>query len=185
MSSHDCSFVTRLSDSICCSSVFVIICHPAWFAASPLAWTFNDHCLPTSSTTRRILPMFSFHQFLIYCLSHLVLATFFDWTYKYVLARHLRYLPRVIPGIYLHATHRCITTQLYYTPSCNISFSMASPTCRILVHTLEKPFKSVWVDARCDAMSEICNPPLRGATSYTKCSTHLTYAVLDCLATAI
>lgn len=84
MSSHDRGFVTHRLDSICYSSVFVIICHPAWFAASPFAWTFNDHRLPTSSTTRRILPMFSFHRFLIYFLSHLVLATYFDWTYVQV-----------------------------------------------------------------------------------------------------
>ena len=173
--------------SICCSSVFVIIRHPAWFAALPLAWTFVAS-LTTASQPHQphsaSYPCYHFIGSLYICLTFSSSDLLIGRTYKYVLARHLRSLPRVIPSIYLHVTHRCITTQLY-TPFCNTSFTTTSPTCGILVDTFEKPLEIVWVDTRSDSMSEIRNPPLWGAIPHTKRRTHVTHAVLNCLASTI
>jgi hypothetical protein len=167
-------------DSICCSIGFVLISRAPWFAALPL----HGHHQSSPSTTFHISFMFSFDQFLYICLLHLALAPF-DWTYPYVLARGLRFLLRVIPN---HIS-TCYTlmynySTILYTPL-QYLLSMALPMCRILVYALEKPHEIVGVNTRCDAVSEIRDPPFRRAGPCTKCATHATHAVLDRLASAI
>jgi len=165
---------------------FVIVPHPPWFAASPL------HRPPSSINPRppshqlhsASHSCFHFISFIYSRLSHLALATF-DWTYTFVLARHLRSLLRVIPN-HISTRH----TSMYFYPIIlytllHYLFLWCDFTCRIFVHTLEEPPEIVRVNARRDTMSEIRDPSFRRTGPCTKCSAHATHAVFDCLASTI
>jgi hypothetical protein len=96
MSSHDPDFMALGLDLL-----FIGFCYdPSSRMVCSIAPCMDLHQspIPISSTTFRISFLFSFHHFLSIQLSHLALATSFDGTYPYVLVRHLRSLPRVIPN---------------------------------------------------------------------------------------
>jgi hypothetical protein len=88
--------------------------------------------------------------------------------------------------LYIYTLHRCITTQLSYTSNTLPYLLRNHSMGRVPAHALKKPLEIIWVNARCDAMSEICDPPSRWAgCPNTKRGTHATHAIFDCFTSAI